>query len=472
MLHFLKIGELIEGRKGLFLFIIACELVSGVIILFFPWKYTILFLFLFPTCIFLLLNPFYAYLLGILLFPFWTITITGQAQAQGVDFRWADIAFIIAAIGWIYKGLLHKNLDLKKSPLDFPIFLIFLWMVLSFFWSKDLGISTYELLKKLYAFFVFYLTLNLINSRRKFDLALKTWIISGLIASFFGLYEMYFQAFAKLAGQLQPGATGWTLRSTAFFLTPNKLGYFLNLCIMLGLGQYAITKSALWKKFLFILIIIMFIVLVSTFSRTSYMTFVAGAFVMFLSSKETRKVLTTCLLAGLIGLLLISPTLYIEKLLVRIQAFMQPSIARDYLIRADIIRVSWQMFRDHPLIGVGIGNFQIFAPVYQTLKLTVPHNIYLYFLAEFGAIGFSLFLFWSISLLSICVQGLKKIWGHKDRIIILSLLAGLTIFFLQAMIISFTFREIDLWSFVGLTVVAIEFLTSYTESGTRANTIH
>lgn len=453
-------AELIADNRKIVLFVIASELLAGASILVFPWQHAILVFFVSPMCLFILLKPLYGYLLGILLFPFWTITLTGRPQEAGFDLRWADAAFIIAAMGWIYNGLSRKTMSLRKTPLDLSILLLFFWMGCSFFWSRNVEVSAYEFTKKMYAFIVFYLTVNIVKSRQDFEMVLKTWVISGLIAALFGGYEMYVEAFPKVLGALIPGKGEWALRSTGFFLTPNKLGFFLSLSIMLGLSQYVTAKSALWRRFVVVSVFVMFIVLVATLSRTTYVTFLVGALIMSVFSRQARKVLIAIFVVGLISLLLLCPTPYLEALLRRIQGFIEPSIARDYYIRTDIIRVSWEIFRDHPLVGVGMGNFAKYADMYRSLKLDIPHNVYLYFLAEFGLIGFSLFLFWAGSLLAVTVRALRNIWAQEQRVILLSMLVGLIIFFLEAAVISFTFREIDLWCFVGLTVVGAQLLTS------------
>lgn len=72
--------------------------------------------------------------------------------------------------------------------------------------------------------------------------------------------------------------------------------------------------------------------------------------------------------------------------------------------RSDLWHVGWEMFKDHPVKGVGLDNFQVLAPQYtrragelQYVELVaenphVTHNVYLQFLAETGVIGLGLFL--------------------------------------------------------------------------------
>jgi O-antigen ligase len=63
--------------------------------------------------------------------------------------------------------------------------------------------------------------------------------------------------------------------------------------------------------------------------------------------------------------------------------------------------IAWKMFLDHPVFGVGTGNFGIRSPEYQDPDRTgwavhtwgrVAHSIYFTVLSEQGAIGTGLFL--------------------------------------------------------------------------------
>jgi O-antigen ligase len=87
-----------------------------------------------------------------------------------------------------------------------------------------------------------------------------------------------------------------------------------------------------------------------------------------------------------------------------------PASSRDRLTasdggagRTDIWTVGWRMVQDHPIIGVGAGNFQV-SSVHYVLRPgslrrdeliverhLVAHNTYLHVLAELGIVGLALF---------------------------------------------------------------------------------
>jgi oligosaccharide repeat unit polymerase len=82
----------------------------------------------------------------------------------------------------------------------------------------------------------------------------------------------------------------------------------------------------------------------------------------------------------------------------RLTSFGDRSDGRD-----ELWRIGWEMFVDHPLVGVGLNNYVPSAPEYVlhpgglnfihliVEKPVVVHNTYLQFLAETGVVGFLLF---------------------------------------------------------------------------------
>lgn len=65
--------------------------------------------------------------------------------------------------------------------------------------------------------------------------------------------------------------------------------------------------------------------------------------------------------------------------------------------RVVTVELAWQVFRDYPVFGIGIGNFrEVARQIYQDPFYRPPHNSYMWALSEGGAIVFLLYLalFW------------------------------------------------------------------------------
>lgn len=102
-------------------------------------------------------------------------------------------------------------------------------------------------------------------------------------------------------------------------------------------------------------------------------------------------------------------------------------------------RSSVEMIRDHPLVGVGPGNWRIKVPYYlgdkdvsiSAVNWARPHNDFLWVFAEKGVAGFLLFLaiFWMglRYLLRVIRAGPEKL-HRQERLLALGLASGLTIY--------------------------------------------
>lgn len=85
------------------------------------------------------------------------------------------------------------------------------------------------------------------------------------------------------------------------------------------------------------------------------------------------------------------------------------------------------MFADHPILGVGIGNYPAAYPKYRVADvwqnaLGHAHNFYINIAAEAGIIGFAAFAFLLVSALVICVRGYRRAKRPFDRAVALGAL--------------------------------------------------
>lgn len=92
---------------------------------------------------------------------------------------------------------------------------------------------------------------------------------------------------------------------------------------------------------------------------------------------------------------------------------------------------AWQMFLDHPLTGIGTGNFEYlyigkYMSPFATEELTNAHNNYLHILAENGAVGFVAFLYLFGYILCHAYWKMKhsaqRLWGLTTIVFTVSLL--------------------------------------------------
>src|SRR4030042_2759252 len=326
MQNALRLKEFVQHYLIIFL---CLELVIGLSAIVLPIKIVLILVLGLPVILILLLRPFYAYILGVILLPVWSITWTGAAQIpEAVDIRFADILFIVGILGLILKMASDKDFQFAGSNIDFPLLLLFTWMGLSLSWTSDLTAGIIDSIKKIYGLTLFYLTVNLVRNRRNLDIILKVWILTGISWSTAAIIELVSIGLPKATNLVEKYGVishwGERVRSSAFAENPNKLGTILSFSLLIAFAQYAISQKRWIKRILFVIILVMFTGLIATLSRTTWAVFVFVSVLLFIWVKHIRKVTVALGIITILILFSVLTTEYRDVILQRAVGIISP----------------------------------------------------------------------------------------------------------------------------------------------------
>jgi len=173
------------------------------------------------------------------------------------------------------------------------------------------------------------------------------------------------------------------------FPHPNVLAGFLVIglvFILQGLSLKTFKDRPYWKIFLFLSLIFGIITLFLTFSLSAWLAFLLITVPSLLLSIYP-KIKALMISAGLI--------LIVFSLSLRF-SFLAPE--SSFSRRSQLNKISWQMFLDNPLTGVGLNNFTVSMEKYgyvtaATRFLQPVHNLYLLILSETGLLGLAAFIY-------------------------------------------------------------------------------
>jgi hypothetical protein len=174
------------------------------------------------------------------------------------------------------------------------------------------------------------------------------------------------------------------LRPYATFPHPNVLAGFLSITICISIWRILThrieqKKIRLWY---WMTIAISVIALGLTFSRGVWLISIIG--ILTLLGIVRKKSITHTILWIVLGLILCIATAFPYYL----SLFKQ---SESVLIRDELSRAAFTMWKGYPLIGVGLNAFLITLPTVIPSRylffLQPPHNIYMLTLAELGLIG-------------------------------------------------------------------------------------
>jgi O-antigen ligase len=109
--------------------------------------------------------------------------------------------------------------------------------------------------------------------------------------------------------------------------------------------------------------------------------------------------------------ILLAPDYYWERVLGLRDAFETTTLDWSVYTRLLALQTAWEMFLEHPLTGVGIGNFFV-AASYKLFVRMVVHNTYLEILVGIGIFGLMAFLMVLLSGVRHSLTGVRHRWGH------------------------------------------------------------
>ena len=346
---------------------------------------------------------------------------------QGVDLASIRIFALVLFFLWLAEGLRKKKLRIKLNAVTLFVSLFLFLNLLSLFAASN---SDWALRKLLFVFSfwpIYFVFSDVLDSREKWEKCFRVLVGSGLVIALIAIGQFMLQFFLGLertyrfwAEMVAPlflgtsfseavlknpswlvGVSGHTfLRAIAFSPDPHMLSFYLGMLAPLAVGLYFKSK----RKFYLLSAICLLIADLLTFSRGGYLgLFVAcvvlGLFLWKKAAQKYRLAVAGLLLVGLIALVVPSP------------------ISERFFSSFDLHEGSNQgrietwsqavgVAMDHPLIGVGIGNYPLAIKATADYREPIyAHSVYLDIAAETGL--FSLFA-WLGIMICVCYEFFKK----------------------------------------------------------------
>lgn len=363
------------------------------------------------------------------------ILIFSRPFISSLAFPYLNFVYCSGLLFFIFVcGIFSKLLFLKYKFLLLPVILFVLALFVSVFYSQNKAHSLLEIYKYVSAIFLFIIASNLSVENK--SLVIRTVILSGLVVSFLAIYQ-YFFGFKHLIGYLSDNkfsssfALDYLQSRRVFvpFVTPGILGGYLAMIIPL----FFINKKQIW------LILPVFFVLFLTMSIGAFFSLFA-TLTIFLCFKRELKKRYVFSLAGLFVLIAI---IFIWRSMGQ-REHVQPVFST--LMRLSYWRETWELIKAHPLIGVGLSNFNLKMSRYA-------HNSYLQIWAEMGLLGLLSFLWLIYTVFEHSFKNLMNSLHNKQTV---CLTASVIIFLLHNLLdFSFFLPEVSFiwWIILGLCVV-------------------
>mgnify|MGYP002640910917 CR=1 FL=1 len=216
-----------------------------------------------------------------------------------------------------------------------------------------------------------------------------------------GTTDNYYFGFAQTSAAVLVGASS-TNRVSGPINDPNYYALIMSVLVPLALDRIWHEKNRWMKAFSIWAFVATAAAVMLTYSRSGFVILVFVLGLMFLYRAPNFKNFLILLLISLV-LIQFVPTQYTDRL-ESLTSFLPGSnnnLREDAAIRgrASELLVGWNMFLDHPILGVGYDNYPIYYQQYSRQVGLDPraeersaHNLYIEILAETGIVGLIFFL--------------------------------------------------------------------------------
>jgi len=228
------------------------------------------------------------------------------------------------------------------------------------------------------AVILYFLISEYIVSIKQIKIALLAIGTASLIICGDAVYVHFMYSPSTPIWQLYHFGDDYRLISIGWWNNPNALGYFSNIGL---LSLFVIfTLSTTYKRYLYLVPCIVFLpTLFLTGSRGALLQLCISGFILFIREKKSAG--KTILIAGIV---------FVIASYVTVLSPHREHAEGSKLERIDILYFAKDVFKAHPVFGVG---FRMF-PEYNPYGL-VTHNIYAQLLSELGIVGTLLFFLMS-----------------------------------------------------------------------------
>ena len=352
-----------------------------------------------------------------LIYALLIFTPLARASVQGWAVMTIHLITLIALTSFFIEKSLAWNWKWIKTPLDKPILVLIILVILSTIFSLHKYTSIWSTVLLLNYLVIYYLIVNTVRTRSQ--LRQIIYLIIGVAAflSVFGLLK--WSGTNPFPLWEYTDVPQQSIRVSATFGNANHLAGYMEMALPLTLG-FLMTGFSGGKRIVMISITLLFLAaLILSLSRGGWfgalmgLGFMAVALMANRYFKNKKLIIALCGTFLAVALIVLSTTPVVERI--------QTLTERDPEVNMYGRLLGWRgvvkMINDHPLVGSGPGTFATIYTQYQPPGLArrrfYAHNDYLQFIAETG-LAAAVVIAWMI--IALFRKGFKKL-GSPSRLV-------------------------------------------------------
>lgn len=361
-----------------------------------------------------------------------------------------QIFYFTSIFFWVIISIKSKKLNLSSTPFDVYFLLFILSEILATLFSIDIAQSLFYLHKRIIIIPIIYLLYTWLNNRQRLQTAINILFISVLFVSIYGIVDVITNLGSYLHFQRR-------LNLFSFYMTAGGLTMISSMMLMAFTTHR--TTPKLYRMFTGITLFLNSICLLFTFTRGSWLGFIAGS---TLISFQRSKIIFGVILFVIVLIIILSPAEFKD----RIYSIVDPEHPNN-VGRIEMWSTGLKIFMDYPIFGIGdIGTEEIYKVYVPANSEPVGHlhNNFINLLVKLGIVGMTMVI---LLFLKIFITEYKYTLQNQNDWLTNSINLGSFASFL-----AFQVNGLFEWNFGDTEVIMFLWITvGLTLAATRVNTL-
>ncbi len=361
-----------------------------------------------------------------------------------------QIAYFTALALWLFKMINERKPLVHSTPFDYYFLAFILAELLATIFSYNPSESLYYFHKRLVIIPIIYLLGYWLRSRQNLEATLIIYFLSIFIVSMYGVFDvgLHFKEYLHFERRVN---------LFQFYMTAGGLMMISALMILAFISHINIPKRLKWMGI--ITIVPVLISLLFTFTRSSWLGFIAGT--ALISYNRSKKIFVGLVIVLAIILLIVPPE-FKDRIFSIVDPYHPTNVER-----LEMWQTGWKIFLDYPILGIGDVGIETYYQKYGPPGSNPAghlHNNYINLLVKIGIIGFVIIMTLFIKIFVIEIKTANK---YKNDWLINSTALGAAAAFIGFHVnglFEWNFGDTEvimfLWTTVGFTIAARSIATS------------
>lgn len=348
--------------------------------------------------------------------------VSSEGEVGGFNLTYFHLAFVITIISMILHNMYQGKLAIPQFSLWVPLITFNVMLAVGVIWAPDFESAIFSVVRTVFMGLLTLTVVMVIN--KKWHLSLVFWAFVAVTSavSVLTVYQLVNEGsiFAPVVNQIAMDLGMPVYRATGTFANPNILASFLMTGLVLSFARVFQKKLTMIEKvFLITCIVITTVGILLSFSRSAWLSCMAGLGLILVYHKKWSYIWYSLILLMIIFfVLLITKPIIIEATFGRFLSIFTPSEDTSSSARFCLIRSSVWMWQDSPLIGQGTDSFRALSGEYQDPQMPMhlkgliqAHTWPAKIIAENGLIGVIISMW---LLMTIEFHGFRHMYLFRD----------------------------------------------------------